>query len=270
MLIDDDILDAVRIQTSADIRPAAEALRDAVSERTGLLVNITHNIATSTPMKDADGRVLASDVFTPGEAGALWWEVPLLGLTSPLPKACRLEGEPFWCNRSGIYSRSRNRALEALDLSDFEARAFTRAAIVAPVHLPFGQIGAASFVHHDHAVEELSTIFGAHDEALALLARIFITSYVKATEQPREQLAGGGADKAGGRVPAVGGSRQDQRRYRDHPWPEAHHHSLSYPLRRAEARCRQSRPGAVQGGAARFSRQGALTQRSAAYHWQCR
>lgn len=190
MLIDDDILDAVRIQSSADIRPAAEALRDAVSERTGLLVNITHNIATSTPMKDVDGRVLASDVFTPGEAGALWWEVPLLGLTSPLPKACRLEGEPFWCNRSGIYSRSRNRALEALDLSDFEARAFTRAAIVAPVHLPFGQIGAASFVHHDRDVEDLSAIFGAHDEALALLARIFITSYVKATEQPREQLAG--------------------------------------------------------------------------------
>lgn len=190
MLIADDIIEAVRIRSHADIRRAAEAFRSAVGNLTGLYVNVTHNIAASAPMVDAEGQVLASTVFQPKGEHVDWWKVPQLALTSPLPRACRLEAEPFWCNAHGIHARSPNPLLQSLDLSDFEARALTKAAIVVPVHLPFGQIGAASFIHPDSSVDDLSDPFGTHDEALALLARIFIASYVKVTERPREQLAG--------------------------------------------------------------------------------
>jgi DNA-binding CsgD family transcriptional regulator len=190
MLIADTIITSVRIDAAGDIRRAAEAFRDAVADLTGLYVNVTHNIAASAPMTDAEGLVLASAVFQPDGAHADWWKVPQLALTSPLPRACRLEAEPFWCNAHGIHSRSPNPLLQSLDLSDFEARALTRAAIVVPVHLPFGQIGAASFIHPASVIDDLSAIFDAHDEALALLARIFIASYVKVTERPREQFAG--------------------------------------------------------------------------------
>ena len=42
----------------------------------------------------------------------------------------------------GIYTQQRNSQLAALDLADFFDRAMTTAAIVVPVHLPYGQIGA--------------------------------------------------------------------------------------------------------------------------------
>ena len=93
-------------------------------------------------MSDVDGEVLAarcSASTTNTRAGGSYRN---LALTSPLPMACRFESEPFWCNADGISTRSPNLLLARLDLSNFRKRALTSAAIVAPIHLPFGQIGA--------------------------------------------------------------------------------------------------------------------------------
>jgi DNA-binding CsgD family transcriptional regulator len=185
----DEVLRTVRVASRDGIRASAEALRDAVDVLTGLRIDVTDNIASATPMKDSAGAVLAETVFRADGSDASWWKVPQLALSSPLPRACRFEAEPFWCNAEGVRARSPNPLLEALDLSDFAARALTRAAIVTPVHLPFGQIGAASFVHRDPEVADLGEIFAAHDEALALLARTFVASYVKINERPRGALA---------------------------------------------------------------------------------
>ena len=145
MHIADKGLAAVRINTPAGIRSAAEALRDAAGEIAGLRVAATHNIASSTPMSDVDGKVLACEVFAFDDEHASWWQLPQLGLTSPLAMACRFESEPFWCNADGIRTQSPNLLLARLDLSNFRKRALTSAAIVAPIHLPFGQIGAVIF-----------------------------------------------------------------------------------------------------------------------------
>lgn len=56
----------------------------------------------------------------------------------------------------------------------------TRAAIVVPVHLPFGQIGAVSFNPLDHAHDELGAEFLALGDELGVYARTFIASYVHA------------------------------------------------------------------------------------------
>lgn len=182
MRISDEAIAAVRIHGAIDIRPAAEALREAVVSVTGLRVHVTHNIASSSPMRDDKGEVLAETVFSDPDRPA-WWRYPHFALTSPLPAACRFEAEPFWCNGEGIHCRTPNALLNSIDLTNFEERALTRAALVAPIHLPFGQIGAASFLSPDLEVTDLSVQFGAFAEMLALLARIFVASYVKVTER---------------------------------------------------------------------------------------
>jgi DNA-binding CsgD family transcriptional regulator len=53
-----------------------------------------------------------------------------------------------------------------------------RAAIVAPVHLPFGQIGAVSISPLDDSQTDLSAEFDAHASIFGLYARTFIAGYV--------------------------------------------------------------------------------------------
>jgi DNA-binding CsgD family transcriptional regulator len=178
----DEALAAVRIHGTDGIRSAAEALRDMVAGLTGLRTNVTHNIASPSPMLDGAGEVLAATVFK-DEDRPSWWLYPQFALTSPLAMACRFEAEPFWCNALGVRGLTPNLLLSSLDLSYFEERALTRAAIVAPIHLPFGQIGAASFLSPNTALDDLSGPFAKHAEVLALLARIFVASYVKVTER---------------------------------------------------------------------------------------
>ena len=189
MLVTDAMLAAVRVGSLSGIRGAAEALRDAARDIADLRVAVTHNIAAAEPMKDADGAVLASDVFGFSDADLNWWRFPQLALTSPLPMACRFESEPFWCNAQGIRMRTPNALLAGLDLTNFRERALTSAAIVAPIHLPFGQIAAASFLSPDPGVDDLSGPYETFGEALALLARVFVSSYVKVTERRPARVA---------------------------------------------------------------------------------
>jgi DNA-binding CsgD family transcriptional regulator len=184
-----DALSAVRFADPAGIRPAAEALRDRVLALCGLRTAVSHNIAAREPMRDGDGGVLASEIFGFRDGEARWWDAPQLALSSPLTHACRVEAEPFWCNAQGFHTRIANPLLDAIDLSDFRARAMTAAALVVPIHLPFGQIGAASFLSPDPAVDDLSGAYDAAADTLAVLARAFVQSYVKVTARARPGLA---------------------------------------------------------------------------------
>lgn len=173
-------LDQIRIGRPADVRPAAEYFRDVVQGAIGLRVAACHNIAVKQSMVDADGEVLATSVFgwTLDEADR-WWRTPRLALESPLPSACRYESEPFWCNADGFHTIIPNPMLDALDRADFVRRGLTPAAIVVPVHLPFGQIGVASFVPTKRDHLDLSAEFAQHALWLGTLTRIFIAGYVR-------------------------------------------------------------------------------------------
>jgi DNA-binding CsgD family transcriptional regulator len=173
-------LNEIRISRPQDVRPAALRLMEMVQTLLGFRLAVCHNIAISQPMVDADGNVLASSVFGwTDEETERWWCVPRLALESPLPTACRYESEPFWCNAEGFRTSTPNPMLAALDLTDFERRSLTVAAIVVPVHLPFGQIGAASFLPADRSHMDLSREFAAHGDTLGLLIRSFIASYTR-------------------------------------------------------------------------------------------
>jgi DNA-binding CsgD family transcriptional regulator len=171
---------SVSIREASDIRRAAEALRDIADRLGPFWVVAADNIASKQPMVDADGNVLAAAVFGHTGSSQLWWMDTRLALNSPLARAARYESEPFWANADGFRTRNPNRYLDAIDLSNFEKRALTRAAIVVPVHLPFGQIGMTAFGARDPGRTDLAAEYEAHADTLALLTQRFISGYAKA------------------------------------------------------------------------------------------
>ncbi|WP_243453699.1 helix-turn-helix transcriptional regulator [Sandaracinobacteroides saxicola] len=178
MSLSEDIA-RISITDFADVRRAAENLRDIAWERGQLRVAPWDNIASKAPMIDADGAVLAAEIFGWDAPHERWWADTRLALSSPLPRACRYESETFWVNAQGFHTRQPNRYLDAIDLANFEKRALTKAAIVTPIHLPFGQIGAVSFNASDPERTDLSQEFAAHADILGLLAYRFVAGYVK-------------------------------------------------------------------------------------------
>ncbi len=181
----DESLERLTVRTVADIRPAAEALH-ALTLGLNLRTAPAANIASKEPMVDANGAILASEVFGWTGSKSCWWKNSRIALTSPLVSACRYESEPFWCNEHGIHTRQRNPHVEALDWRDFSTRAMSEtAAIVVPIHLPFGQIAAVSFSPIEPQRVDLSNEFAMYADQLELWARRFICSYVKVrSKQP--------------------------------------------------------------------------------------
>lgn len=174
-----DMLEAVTVRSIEDIHDAAVAMSTIAEER-GMQVCTCDDISSKEPMVDAEGTILNGDVFGWLDDGQRWWEDHRLALYSPLPRACRYESEPFWVNRNGFYGLWRNSYLEDIDLRDFAKRALCRAAIVVPVHLPFGQISANSFIPVDRDRCDLSEEFAEHGALLGQVMRRFIAGYVQA------------------------------------------------------------------------------------------
>ncbi|MEM9878940.1 MAG: LuxR C-terminal-related transcriptional regulator [Pseudomonadota bacterium] len=168
------------IKSLEDIRPAALELKEMAQGIGGYKLAATDNIASKAPMKDHEGNVLATSVFGWADEPDQWWRNSRLALTSPLARACRYESEPFWCNIEGFYPRQPNVFLDKIDISDFEKRSGLRAAIVLPVHLPLGQIGAISLAPGDQRID-LQDHFDQHADDLQILAHRFITGYAKVT-----------------------------------------------------------------------------------------
>lgn len=172
-------IESVRIKSPADIRRAAFALHSIALEF-GMRVAPTHNIADKSTPVDLDGNLLARDIFGWDDSEGVWWRNSSLALDSPLTMACRVESEPFWVNLEGFRARLPNPALDLLDLGNFAARALTRAAIVVPVHMQFGQIGAVSFVPLDPEKTDLAEDFSRWGEIFGIYGRSFVVTYAHA------------------------------------------------------------------------------------------
>lgn len=139
-----------------------------------------HDIAGKRTPVDAEGHILADEVFGWPNDEKVWWRNSRIALDSPITTACRFESEPFWVNAEGFRTRYPNPYLQAIDLTNFEHRAMTRAAIAVPVHLPFGQIGAVTFNPLERGRTDLAEDFLTYSDAFAIYARLFIATYVRA------------------------------------------------------------------------------------------
>ena len=168
---------AVRIVRPEDIVPAAEALHE-VAMAHGMRAAPAHDIADKRTPVDMDGNLLASSVFGWTGDDRVWWRNSRIALESPITLACRFQDEPFWVNAQGFRTRVPNRYFDEIDLTNFEHRAMTRAAIVIPVHMAFGQIGAVSFNPVDRDRTDLAKEFEELADLFGIFARTFLVSYV--------------------------------------------------------------------------------------------
>jgi LuxR family transcriptional regulator, quorum-sensing system regulator CciR len=185
-------IDQVRIANPGEVNGAAKALRALASSLFDCRTAACHSIAVKELMRDGEGRLLATEVFGwTDEEDDRWWRTPNLALASPLTTACRYESEPFWGNADGFRTKRPNFWLDSIDVSDFERRAYASAAIVVPVHLPFGQIGAVSFTPRDPDKTDLSAEYEQHSDLLGLWARAFISSYHRVMVAPERLPVGG-------------------------------------------------------------------------------
>lgn len=181
----DALMRRVTIRTVDDIRGAAETIeRFARAHR--LRAALCDDISSNDPMVDADGTILAGDLFGWLDDDERWWEDHRLALHSPLPRACRYESEPFWCNATGFFTGIPNHYLDEINpLRYFGANFKYAAAIVVPMHLPFAQISANCFVPMTRAETDMSAQFAELGETLGLLTRRFIAGYVGAMRTRR-------------------------------------------------------------------------------------
>jgi DNA-binding CsgD family transcriptional regulator len=181
----EELVAQVTVRSVEDIRGAAITIRDYAASRR-LRAALCDDIASKEPMVDADGSVLAAELFGWLADGERWWEDHRLALRSPLPRACRYEGEPFWCNRHGFNTAYPNPYLDDIDLARyFDAVPRYSAAIVVPVHLPFAQVSANSFHSMDPGLADLSGVFAEIGSTLAAMTRRFIAGYVSSMRTKR-------------------------------------------------------------------------------------
>ena len=161
-LLSQENIDAVRVASPDGMRAAP-----------------AHDIADKRTPVDAEGNMLATEVFGWNDDDRVWWRNSRIALDSPLTTACRFESQPFWANAEGFRTREPNAYLDSIDINNFEQRAMTRAAIAVPVHLPFGQIGAVSFNPVDKNKTDLAEEFDRLSDAFGIYARTFIATYVQ-------------------------------------------------------------------------------------------
>jgi DNA-binding CsgD family transcriptional regulator len=176
-----ELLDSVTIHAPDEILPASTALHNAAIEL-GFRVAATPDIASPDQLTDPDGSLINADIFGWCQDGERWWEDRRLALSSPLPRACRYESEPFWCNEEGARTVFPNKYLKALSFADFKKFVSLPSAIVVPVHLSFGQIAAASYMPIDKDWRDLTAVFAEKGELLAALARRYLASYAMAAK----------------------------------------------------------------------------------------
>lgn len=174
---------SVVVASKSDIRRAAEAFRGAVAELGRYRIVASDNIATRRPMTDDDGAILAECVFGFRALADQWWRNGQLALQSPMARACRYESQPFWANSDGFRTQHQNLYLDGISLNAFDERSFLHAAIIVPVHLPFGQIGMAAFGATEPERHDLSQEFEANADQLMLLTHRFLTSYAQITRR---------------------------------------------------------------------------------------
>ena len=161
------------------IRQSAIALRDYAASEAKMRVSLCDNIASDQFVHDEHGWKLNEIFFGWADSTDRWWEAKGVTFFSPVTIGARYECEPFWCNRAGFHQETPNPALSSLDLSKIEYYTGRKAAIVVPVHLPFGRIAAVTFHPDDRELEDLSEVFAQHAQELERLSRALVICFVK-------------------------------------------------------------------------------------------
>ncbi|WP_373490281.1 LuxR C-terminal-related transcriptional regulator [Parasphingorhabdus sp.] len=183
----DELLENVTIRSPEDIRKAAYFLHD-IAQAKGFRVALCADISSRRPMVDAEGNSLNADIFGWVQQRERWWQDAQYALHSPVPRACRYESEPFWCDESGFHGSASNGFLDDIDVTSYFANKSKMNGrhshlIIVPVYLPFGQISANSFPWTGDHADSFPQQFARYGNLFGALTRRLISGYVSVSRK---------------------------------------------------------------------------------------
>lgn len=152
----------------------------ALGETHGLpFIAAQSDLGDPQPMGDAAGVPYAESAFRWFEDVA-YWRNRRLALDSPFLNAARLISEPFFFE-NGVLRTWRPTALfDQIDVAEVHE---ISAAIVAPIHLPRGRLGAVVWAAVDPI--DVSQVFEAHAERFHSAALRLVSAHAEACGRPR-------------------------------------------------------------------------------------
>lgn len=138
------------------------------------------DISSPLPPAGLDGRPFAETIFSWVDPNLRYWEDHGFALRAAFIHASRACSEPFYFAEGRFASWRLNRALDAISAEGPIDPYGVAAAIVAPVYLPGGVIGAVVWATADPAFD-VARAFAANASALHVLALKFVATYREAT-----------------------------------------------------------------------------------------
>ena len=134
------------------------------------------DIGSSRPPMGVDGRPLAETVFRWIDPEFRYWEDHGFALKAAFIHAARACAEPFSFKAGRFASWRPNQALDTIAAEGPIDTYGVGAAIVAPVYLPGGVIGAVIWATPDPDFD-VDTTFATHAETLHITALKFVATY---------------------------------------------------------------------------------------------
>jgi DNA-binding CsgD family transcriptional regulator len=154
-------------------------------------INLPHlaaqsDLADPQPMCDQEGRPYAETTFSWIDADAVYWRDRKLALSEPFMTAVRLVGEPIYYADGGLHLGRTSKLLDAIDCSQARASAYLGEAIITPVHLPRGLVGAMLWCSKTEV--GVADIFAEHAPRLHFLATRIVACHNEARGRPRNAV----------------------------------------------------------------------------------
>ncbi len=134
------------------------------------------DLGDATPMADRSGQPYAA-MLPWLESGRDYWQNRRLALESTFLHAARLLAEPIWFGGGQLRTWRPTHILDPIDCSRVEAQFGLTGALIAPVHLPAGQVGAVVWATPDPI--DMAATFTQHAESMFALAVRFLAAHTE-------------------------------------------------------------------------------------------
>ena len=144
------------------------------------------DLGDPAPMMGGDGRPYAERFPWP-PTGSGYWHNRQLALRSTFLHAARIFAEPIWYADGRLGSWRPTRLLDAIDVADVGTQFGFTGALIAPVHLPAGQVGAVVWVT-DRPID-MPALFARHAEAMFTLAFRFLAAHAEQVAPSRATVS---------------------------------------------------------------------------------
>ncbi|WP_049759564.1 helix-turn-helix transcriptional regulator [Novosphingobium aromaticivorans] len=163
--------------------PALVAEVQAAGDAAGLpFIAAQADLGDPEPMSDEDGRPYAETTFRWTDPGHEYWRDRKLALHVPFLTAARLVAEPFFYTAGTLATWRPSGLLGGVDCSGV-AKSFGGEAIVAPVHLPRGIVGAVVWCSREPI--GVAQVFAGKAEHFQALALRLVATHNEARGRPR-------------------------------------------------------------------------------------